>query len=84
MIFWLCQALICEPLQRKLNSPALSRLHRDLVADRPIAGSPLSVHPGQYRDLRIDVIVDHHVFLGRIQPVQPTRVLRQRPAPRNG
>ena len=54
-----------------------------VVPDRLVPPQPLGEHPRQHRDVAIDVVVDAHLELALVQTVQSSRVLHDRPLPRD-
>src|SRR5206468_6257236 len=54
------------------------------IANRAIAPQPLLEHTGEQWDLTVDVIVDAHLALPRVQPVKAPSVLDERALPRDG
>ena len=53
------------------------------ITKAPISQLPLGRHLREHRLILIDVVVDDHVSLRRVQPVQSTGILGERSAPGN-
>ena len=77
-----------DRIRRKchVSGPARNRAgwqqHR--VANGFIASAPPVEHPSEHRHVDVGVVVDAHLALGIVQPVQSTGVLGHRAGPRHG
>jgi hypothetical protein len=71
--------------KRNVRGPAWHRTGRqyDRVADGFIASAAPIEHPRQHRHIQICIVVDADFAFAVEEPVQPPRVLRDRPAPRH-
>ena len=72
--------------KRNVRRPAGHGTCRKLqcVAHRFIASTTAVEHPRQHRDVQVSVVVDAHLALAVMQPVQSTDVLRDRSMPGDG
>jgi hypothetical protein len=74
--------ILDDPIGARLREP--ERRFTAGVADGAIAAQALFEHPQQHRYFTVDIVVDAHLRLARVQPVKPTRVPDQDPLPGYG
>jgi hypothetical protein len=65
---------------RGLTGKQIASLHY-VVPKCPVAGPSPGGHFGQQRFLRVHIVVDHDLPLGRVEPMKPARILGKGPAP---
>ena len=72
--------------QDDIDGPSWDRTRRqqNTIADRFVAAATSVEHPRQHRHIQIGVVVHPHFPLSLMQAVQPTGVLGDRAAPRDG